>query len=103
MRIAPTFKHFYSGHRVIFLVILCLFGLSAVFSQRKQGKKRQQPQTEDNRVYLVHADRLHYDQYVNPEAQILNGSVAFRHQGLRFIATVPISMRCPTRLRPSEM
>lgn len=81
MRIAPTFKHFYSGHRVIFLVILCLFGLSAVFSQRKQGKKRQQPQTEDNRVYLVHADRLHYDQYVNPEAQILNGSVAFRHQG----------------------
>ena len=36
---------------------------------------------DDNRVYLLHSDNLHYDRYRNPDAQILDGNVAFRHQG----------------------
>lgn len=45
---------------------------------RKSGRK-----AKDERIYLVHADRLHYDQFRNAEAQILNGSVAFSHQGAK--------------------
>jgi len=32
---------------------------------------------------LIHADVLHYDQYRNRDAQILNGHVAFSHQGAK--------------------
>ena len=36
-------------------------------------------------MYLVHADVLHYDQYVNPDAQILNGKVHFTHNGAKLL------------------
>ena len=73
--------------------ILCLFGLSllAQSSSRrgKTGRGRQKARTErkqdPKRVYLVHADVLHYDQYVNPEAQILNGKVHFTHNGAKLL------------------
>lgn len=39
-------------------------------------------QEEDpERVYLLHADELRYDKKVMPDAQILDGNVAFRHKG----------------------
>ena len=73
--------------------ILCLFGLSllAQSSSRrgKTGRGRQKARTErkqdPKRVYLVHADVLHYDQYVKPEAQILNGKVHFTHNGAKLL------------------
>ena len=73
--------------------VLCLFGLSllAQSSSRrgKTGRGRQKARTErkqdPKRVYLVHADVLHYDQYVNPEAQILNGKVHFTHNGAKLL------------------
>lgn len=69
------FNHFaqkiFRGHRVIVTLTLCLFGLCMIQAVKKK----------DNRVYLVHADRLKYDVYVNPDAQILNGKVHFSHQG----------------------
>ncbi|MDE6355294.1 MAG: hypothetical protein K2L56_09645, partial [Prevotella sp.] len=50
-----------------------------------QNKSRQTAKPaakyDDNRVYLLHSDNLHYDKYRNPDAQILDGNVAFRHQG----------------------
>lgn len=58
--------------------------------QKKPGtaqakKNRQTAKTakkyDDNRVYLLHSDNLHYDRFRNPDAQILDGNVAFRHQG----------------------
>lgn len=58
--------------------------------QKKTGtaqakKNRQTAKTatkyDDNRVYLLHSDNLHYDRFRNPDAQILDGNVAFRHQG----------------------
>lgn len=73
--------------------VLCLFGLSllAQSSSRrgKTGRGRQKARTErkqdPKRVYLVHADVLHYDQYVNPDAQILNGKVHFTHNGAKLL------------------
>ena len=51
---------------------------------KRQAKKRsgtRKPKMADNRVYLVHADQLSYNEFENPGAQILNGKVQFKHQG----------------------
>ena len=84
MRIRNISGILFGGHRVACGVILCLFALCLVCAQNRQrGKKARKPKQEDNRVYLIHADMLRYDQYKNPEAQILTGNVAFSHQGAR--------------------
>jgi len=73
---------FSGGHRITFAVLLCLFGLMAwaMCPVRKPARKPKK-ETKDSRVYLTHADVLHYDRYTNPDAQILNGNVAFSHEG----------------------
>ena len=70
--------------------VLCLFGLSLLAQSGRRGKKtkgRQRARTERRqdaqRVYLVHADVLHYDEMKMPDAQILNGKVHFTHNGAR--------------------
>lgn len=72
-----------SGHRIYFILILCLFGfclVQAMQAPRRHSKKR--PQGE--RVYLLHADELRYDMFgANPDAQIVKGKVSFLHQGGR--------------------
>lgn len=74
----------FRGHRILFVVILCLFGLCVV--QSRQANKKNPRKVTNERVYLVHADRLHYDEYgLNPGAQILNGHVEFRHKGARLL------------------
>lgn len=82
MTIRNKNKGIYDGHRIILVIVLCLFGLCLVQSKMAPAKKKRAKTNE--RVYLVHADVLHYDQYGrNPNAQILNGNVAFRHKGAR--------------------
>ena len=70
-----------NGHRIFFILILCLFGFCLVQDMqapRKKHKKR--PKGE--RVYLLHADELRYDMFGrNPDAQIVKGKVSFMHQG----------------------
>ena len=70
-----------NGHRIFFILILCLFGLclvQAMQAPRKKHKKR----PEGERVYLLHADELRYDMFGrNPDAQIVKGKVSFMHQG----------------------
>ena len=51
----------------------------AMTPARKRAPRQRKPQ--DKRVYLVHADRLYYDQYRNGDAQVLVGNVHFRHVG----------------------
>lgn len=65
------------GHRTIIVVTLCLFELCLVSrSIAGTGKKA------DEKVYLVHADELRYDQYGPiPDAQIVKGRVHFTHKG----------------------
>ena len=77
-------RHLSSGHRTTIVMVLCLFGLCIAWSMqpvKKRTRQQRKPKTEDKRVYLVHADVLHYDQYRNGDAQILNGNVHFRHNG----------------------
>lgn len=82
MTIRNKNKGIYDGHRIILVIVLCLFGLCLVQSKMVPAKKKRAKTNE--RVYLVHADVLHYDQYGrNPNAQILNGNVSFRHKGAR--------------------
>ena len=70
-----------NGHRIFFILILCLFGfclVQAMKAPRKKHKKR----PEGERVYLLHADELRYDMFGrNPDAQIVKGKVSFMHQG----------------------
>ena len=50
-------------------------------ARKRTPRKRAKAAQQDKRVYLVHADNLHYDQYRNGDAQILDGHVHFRHVG----------------------
>ncbi len=79
-----------NGHRITLIVALCLFGLCAAGSmhgsqeqvrKKQENRDKRQEKAEKDRVYLLHADQLRYDMYKNPEAQILTGNVAFRHNG----------------------
>lgn len=66
---------------LLFLVALCVASLAAPGRQRKRPARK--AKVQDSRVYLVHADVLHFDQMKNPDATILNGKVHFTHQGAR--------------------
>lgn len=82
MTINQKIIQFLGGHRIIVLLILCLFGLCVAESFEAPRKKRGNRRKVDERVYLVHANQLSYDQYGrNPDAQVLNGKVHFRHKG----------------------
>ena len=63
-------------------VILGLLVLAMVFAMQPARKRApRKKKVEDKRVYLVHADNLHYDQFRNGDAQVLHGHVHFRHVG----------------------
>ena len=72
-----------SKRSVIFLTAFCIFGLTFAIVPQKKKRTRKVQKTEDNRVYLIHSDMLSYDQYKNPDAQILNGHVQFKHNGAK--------------------
>lgn len=69
------------GHRIVVPAVLCLFGLSIFQTIGAAGRKGKRVNMDD-RVYLVHADILKFDQFgPNPDAQIVKGRVHFTHQG----------------------
>ncbi|MCI7400878.1 MAG: OstA-like protein [Prevotella sp.] len=73
-----------SKRTTFILTAICIFTLAwAVTPQKGKKRVRRQAKTEDNRVYLIHSDVLSYDQYKNPDAQILNGHVQFKHNGAK--------------------
>ena len=68
------------------MVIALLLAVASAGAQKGKKSQKGQPhkaKVEDTRIYLVHADVLHFDQYQNPDATILNGKVHFTHQGAR--------------------
>jgi len=94
MTICNIVKRFFSGHRGVLFLILCMCGLCVVESMppvpKKKAKTRKKttvsrakPRPSDKRIYLVHADELRYDQFQNNNAQILIGNVHFDHMGAR--------------------
>ncbi len=78
------FRHTNDGHRIIIAVVLCLSVLCPLCSAAfiPQDEKTEKAD-KDRRVYLDHADVLSYNQAVNPDAQILDGNVAFTHNGAK--------------------
>ncbi|BCS85644.1 MULTISPECIES: OstA-like protein [Prevotella] len=69
------------GHRIVVAAVLCLFGLSLFQTLGAAGRKVRRVNMDD-RVYLVHADILKFDQFgPNPDAQIVKGRVHFIHKG----------------------
>ena len=54
--------------------------LALAFAMQPARKRLPRKQVQDKRVYLVHSDNLHFDQY-RSDAQILKGRVHFRHAG----------------------
>ena len=67
-----------NGRRVLLLSILCLFGFCLVAQVRP---KRNVAQPAKSKVYLLHSDVLKKSKD-NPNAQILVGDVAFRHDSI---------------------
>ncbi len=66
---------------LLLLTAVVAFSFAMAPAKKRTARKKSQPAKEDKRVYLVHSDNLHYDQYRNGDAQVLNGHVHFRHQG----------------------
>ena len=64
---------------LVFLLSVLL--LAVVFAATPRKRTTTRKKVEDKRVYLVHSDNLHYDQFRNNDAQILYGNVHFRHAG----------------------
>ena len=71
----------FGGHRIILLMVLCLFGLCV--AQSRLAPRKSKKVAPDDRVYLEHADVLKFDEFSKPGVQIVKGKVAFRHQGVR--------------------
>lgn len=66
------------------LAVALVAGLGSAGAQKGKGHRPvRKAKVQDTRIYLVHADMLHFDEKVNPDATILNGSVHFTHQGAR--------------------
>ena len=71
----------FRGHRIIILVVLCLFGFCLIWATSLTSHAPRK-QAKDDRVYLIHADELRYDMRgLVPDAQILRGKVHFTHGG----------------------
>lgn len=68
----------YNRHRLLSFCILCLFTLY-VFSNVEDNKEQEEPVSK---VILLHTDKLSFDQYRHPGAQILTGNVQFQHEGV---------------------
>ena len=65
------------------VVLTLMLGLVSSFAQKQKKRPVRKAKAQDSRVYLVHADLLHFDERENPNATILNGKVHFTHQGAR--------------------
>ncbi len=73
-----TDNRYLNGHRIMILMVLCLFGLCLVQAMAPSVKKKKQ-RPKGDRVYLLHADELSYDQFgQKPGAQIVKGKVSFK-------------------------
>lgn len=68
------------GHRLLFFCILCLFGLYAVMAANDEDATEREK--SESKVILLHTDKLTFDQYRHPGAQILTGNVQFQHEGV---------------------
>ena len=70
-----------SRHRILVVSVLCLFGFCLLAQVRPAKKGEQKP--AKSKVYLLHSDVLKKSPLnPDPDAQILIGNVAFRHDSV---------------------
>lgn len=74
------YNHLFSGHRILLVGILCLFGVCV--AQVRTTQKTKQSEPKKTKVYLLHSDVLKFNKELNPDAQILVGNVKFRHDSV---------------------
>lgn len=79
-------KYIWSGHRVLLLSILCLFGFCLLAQQPVLQKEEPQVATQKkkqpkSKVYLIHSDLLRKDAR-HLDAQVVVGNVVFRHDSV---------------------
>ncbi len=74
------YNHLFSGHRILLVGILCLFGVCVAQVRTTQKIKQNEP--KKTKVYLLHSDVLKFNKELNPDAQILVGNVKFRHDSV---------------------
>lgn len=70
-----------SGHRILVVSILCLFGI-CLAQVKPTAKPKTAQQDKKTKVYLLHSDILRFNKANNPDAQILEGNVSFRHDSV---------------------
>ncbi len=71
-------RYFQCRHRILFAGILCLFGIGMV---ARVSPPDDNPEKK-SKVYLLHSDVLRFDKAQNPDAQIVDGNVVFRHDSV---------------------
>ncbi|NDV64568.1 OstA-like protein [Bacteroides sp. 224] len=98
-------NHTQSGHRILFLGVLCLFGLVLIAQVKPMGTYKptagnslladsvqpqdrsnartgERPEKKKTRVDLLHADVGYADKNNRPDVQVLVGSVRLRHDSM---------------------
>ena len=78
MTIISKYKDTFCGHRILLIMILCLFGLwqtQSLWAQKVTEKK-------GDKFYIDHADNLRHNQMEMPDVQIAKGNVRFRYKGM---------------------
>ena len=67
-------------HRIIYIVVLCLFVIGLPQQSDAQGSGKGKTKKKAEWVYLDHADDLKFDQATRPGVQIAKGNVRFRFE-----------------------
>lgn len=70
--------------RSSFLVLMlsCLTAVSAQEAMTMPQEEVEPVKTDTNWVYLLNADEIRFEEYINPDAQRLIGNVVFRHDSM---------------------
>ena len=68
--------------RIFFLTCLLLLGSVARAQQEPAFTDQDTVSGKEDFVYLLNSDIISFDQYMNPDAQILRGNVIFRHDSM---------------------
>ncbi|MDD7657870.1 MAG: OstA-like protein [Bacteroidaceae bacterium] len=70
------------NRRVSLVCLIALFGvclLGAMPPVKRASTDSRSKENSSSQVYLLHADKLYFDDHIRPDAQFLVGNVQFRH------------------------
>lgn len=71
-------EKFLSFSKYILSALFLVCGHSFLFAQQEEASDS----TNETMVYLIHADEIRLDRFLNPDAHILRGNVVFRHDSM---------------------